>query len=437
MNKQSIRERLRTIYTDADLRAWFDPLHLRFSESGNIEVVFPHALFARWFGRERRKTFEREVAQFFGASHRVSYAKPDMGKASHGKALRKSFREHAVTVARQSSESAQWSFDSFIFNKKNEFPVSMAREIAMSAENPAYTPFIICGTGCCGKTHLLRAMAADIAKTFGNGGIFLGTAEELQAMAVENDKPGVFKRKLVRYKAICLDNAQEIARYTELQQELIHVVDVFREKNKPFVMALDESFDLSALNEKLRSRFASGLVVTVKKPDLDVRLRYARIQCAANRLHLKKELLLPLAQRFDTFPAIQGVVAKVAAYQNKTDKPITLGDLEKIMANNALAGNPATAKAIIARVADVFSLPESDITGPGREADVVFARQVAMYLCRELLGAPYSALGRYFGGKNHSTVLHACKKIENSMKSNQDMHNTVTQIRKKFLSRTA
>lgn len=436
VNKQSIRTHLQATYTDADLQAWFDPLRVHVSDAGNIEIHFPHVFFARWFTKERRKNFEREVARLFGTQHKVVYVKPRAEKSAANRNLRKDFREHAVSVAQQARTSAQWSFDSFIFNKKNEFPVSMAREIAATPDNPAHTPFILCGAANCGKTHLLRAMAADIAKISGNSAVYLGTAAELYALPAESDKPGSVKRKLLRYKAVFIDNVHEIANNTHIQQEFINIIDSFREKKKTLVMAFDESFDQTMFDEKLKSRFESGLIVTVKKPDLDVRLRYARAQCAANRLHLKKELLLPLAQRLLTLPSIQGAVAKITAYQNNTDKPVTLADIEKIMANNAITGTPATATAIISQVADAFSLAEADIAGTGRGARVVLARQTAMYLCREFLGVPYAAIGHYFSGKNHATVLYACNKITKMLKSDKNTNNIITQVRKKFLSRT-
>ena len=431
MNKQSIREQLRTIYTDADLQTWFDPLRLSISEAGNIEVFFPHTLFAHWFTKERRKKFEREVAQVLGGHHKIIYAKHATDKNAVKHSVQKKF--HTRPIATQTRAYSQWSFDSFIFNKKNEFPVAIAKEISMSPENPAHTPFIICGNAGCGKTHILRAMATNVITMLGSTAVYLGTAEELHAMATENDTAGGLKRKLTQYKAVFIDNAHEIANYVDIQQEFISLIDIFREQKKPLVMALDENFDQTAFAQKLKSRFESGLIVLVKEPDLDVRLRYARSQCAANRLHIKKELLLPLAQRLRTLPAIQGAVAKVVAYQKKNNKLVTLADIEKIMHSSAITGTSATAAAIIAHVADAFLLTEKDITGSGRRPQVVVARQIAMYLCRELLGVPYAVLGQYFSGKNHTTVLYACNKISNISKTDKNTNNLITQIRKKFI----
>lgn len=429
VNKKRVRNHLRTMYTDAELQTWFDPLGLRFSDSGTMEVHFPHVFFSRWFGKEHQEILEREVARVFGSQRRIVYIKPENDRSLSG---RKFF---AKATSQVTGDHGQWSFDTFIYNKKNEFPVAMAREMAASSRNPVYTPFVICGKGACGKTHLLRAIAGTMASTLSPGSVYLGTVEELNTIYSENEKSGMFQKKMLRYKAIFLDNAQDLTAYPELQQELLAIGDAFREKKKPFVVAIDEDLDPSAMNQKLRSRLESGLVVSLKKPDLDVRLRYVKAQCAANRLRLKKEFLLPLAQRFQNIRALQGMVTKIAAFQKRSDKPITNAEFDKLLASSGgLSDRPATPQAIIARVAETFFLTPEDIAGNSRQSKVARARQIAMYLCRELLGVSLSSLGRYFNGKNHATVLYACKKIKKSMDNDKDTHKLVTQIRKKFFS---
>lgn len=440
LTKQRIRDYLRTLHSDADLKTWFDPLHFRVSESGVLEVRFPHALFSRWFDKERQKRFERELSPMLGSVSRIVFTKPETPRNGAAKKLRKpvpdtpgqlpSGQDPAMEMH---GENAQYSFDAFIYNKKNEFPVTMAREFASSVADAAYVPFIICGKGSCGKTHLLRAMAGTMAACLPSGGVYCATVEEAEALHKEN--PVSFKRKMMRHKAIFLDNGQNLALYPELQQELVFIAEKFKEKKKPLVIALDDSIDQSAINPRLRARLESGLSVTVQKPDLDVRLRYAKAQCAVHRVHLKKELLLSIAQRFHTLPTIQGIVLKASAFQQNTAKSLTEADMEKLLAGtDALTGKRPTPYAIISQVAENFSLSPEDITGNDRRSEAVRARQVAMYLCRELLGTPYSSLGAYFNGKNHATIIYAHKKIEKLVKSDKDTNKFVAKIRKKFLT---
>ncbi|SBW04500.1 putative Chromosomal replication initiator protein dnaA [uncultured delta proteobacterium] len=434
LNKQRIRDYLRTLHSDADLKAWFDPLHFSLAESGVLEVRFPHALFSRWFDKEQRKRFERELSPVLGAASRIVFTKPEMARNGAAKPRKSAPDASGPDAALEMlGENAQYSFDAFIYNKKNEFPVTMAREFAASVADASYVPFIICGKGSCGKTHLLRAIAGTMAARLPAGAVYCATVEEAEALHREN--PVAFKRKMMRHKAIFLDNGQNLALYPELQQELVFIAEKFKEKKKPLVIALDDSTDQSALNPRLRSRLESGLSVTVKKPDLDVRLRYAKAQCAVHRVHLKKELLLSIAQRFHALPTIQGIILKASAFLQNTAKALTEADMEKLLAGtDALTGKRPTPQAIINQVAENFALSPEDITGNDRRAEAVRARQIAMYLCRELLGTPYSSLGAYFNGKNHATIIYAHKKIEKLVKSDKDTNKFVAKIRKKFLT---
>lgn len=427
MNKDQIRNQLQSFRTEAELQAWFDPLRLRFTESGSLEISFPHPLFARWFTKERQREFERDVLRVVGGQLRFVYARSLPGQSAQ-------VRTKKISVAPPKGFSDKYSFETFIYNRKNDFPVSMARELAASAKNPAYIPFTIYGGEGCGKSHLLRATAVAMSATVPWESIFFGTAADLAA-GFEEGKPGSFKRRISRCKAVFIDNLQDISRHKGLEQELVSLADLFRDRRKPLVFALDQGFDRETFGRNFRSHLESGLAVALAGPDLDIRLRYAKAECTAQRLHLRKELLLPLAQRFRNLRAIQGVVRKIAAYQNRSGKPLTMGDLEKILSHETLSGKPASLSAIISHVAEAFSLAPEDITGNSRAADIVFARQVAMYLCRELMGVTSSALGQYFNGKNHATVLYACKKISKIMESDKDTHKLVTSIRKKFLTR--
>ena len=431
VNTKRIREHLRSLHSDADLRTWFDPLQLTFKNPGVLEVRFPHDLFSKWFGKERQKRFTQDVCLALSSVSSVVFTKPEPAQIPLPKP--RNPLSSSVSAPSLLGGNAQYSFDTFIYNKKNEFPVTMAQELAVSATHATYVPFVICGKGNCGKTHLLRAMAGTMASMFPSGSIYLGTIEEAEALCREN--PAAFTRKMLRQKALFLDNGQNLAHYPELQQHLIFIAENFKEKKKPLVLAIDDSVDQSAMNPKLRARLESGLSVTIKRPDLDVRLRYAKVQCGINQVLLKKDFILSIAQRFTNLTTIQGIIVKASAFQQALGKPLTLADMEKLLAGtDALIGKRPTATGIITQVADMLSLQPEEITGNDRRAEAVRGRQIAIYLCRNLLGTPYSSLGAYFGGKNHATVIYACKKIEKILKSDKDTHKLVTKIRKKFLT---
>jgi chromosomal replication initiator protein len=331
VNKESIHNHLLKNHKDVNLQDWFDPLRLYFSSAGTIEVRFPHVLFSRWFDKDRRKTFEREVCLALGFHPRIIYTTPENTPLQP-----MNFPVHAYFQENRSKQRSlpkdiggQWSFATFIYNKKNKFAVSMARELAAQPKTPSHVPLVITGEGTCDKTHILRAIAREIASTLPEDSVYFGTAAELNTYFRECADSVIFKKKILRKKAIFIDDTNDLSDYPELQQEMVFVTDTFKNKNKPLVLAVDSNLDHENIDRQLRSRLLGGLVITLKRPDLDIRLRYAKTQCSLLRLHLKKDHLLPIVQRFNNFRVIQGVITKIAAYEKKSVKPVSTPNYRK------------------------------------------------------------------------------------------------------------
>ena len=433
--KQTLRTSLRTAYSENDLKKWFDPLVLRESRNGSFEVRFPHALFAGWFNDEKRGILERELAHFAGHAISVTYRTPG-GTAAPKKSP--SARQHTGVFAPFICEDDNYCFETFICNKKNEFPLAMAKEVAKVPTGQTYFPFVICGKGTCGKTHLLRATAKNMAECRKSILIYLGSVDDLAAAYSEMGNENTTRQQLLRYDSFFLDDAQRLAAHPALQQELIYVADHFRDHKKTLVLAFDEGLAKSDISEKLRSRLEAGLVVTLKKPDLDVRLRYTLGEAQNLALPLSKEHALTIAQHFHDLRHLSGIVTKISAFCSKNTRPLSDMDLEKLLEHGTENSRTLlTPESIISTVAEQFSLPVADILGTKRQHILVQARQISMLLCRELLGLSFPALGTVFGGKNHATVFYACKKIQALQESDNTMNNLVSTIRKKCQSRPA
>lgn len=434
--KQTLRASLRTAHSETDLKKWFDPLVLRESRNGSFEVRFPHALFAGWFNDEKRGILERELTHVTGHAISVTYRTPG-GTAAPKKSL--PAKQHTDFFTPFICEdSGNYCFETFLCNKKNEFPLAMAKEVAKAPASQTYFPFVICGKGTCGKTHLLRATAKNMAEYRKNSLIYLGSVDDLAAAYSGIGNENTTRQQLLRYDSFFLDDAQRLAAHPALQQELIYVADHFRDHKKPLVLAFDEGLAKSDISEKLRSRLEAGLVVTLKKPDLDVRLRYTLGEAQNIALPLSKEHALTIAQRFHDLRYLSGVITKISAFCSKNIRPLSDMDLDKLLEHGTEnSGTLLTPESIISTVAEQFSLSVAEILGNKRQHILVQARQISMLLCRELLGLSFPALGVVFGGKNHATVFYACKKIQALQESDSTMNNLVSNIRKKCQSRRA
>ena len=241
------------------------------------------------------------------------------------------------------------------------------------------------------------------------------------------------------FEYLFLDDLRQIKKYEHLQQELISIFNNFYEHGKQMVFSCtDKLASYDFLNKNLKSRLEWGLIVTLKRPDLEIRAKYVQKQCKLKKLPLSKDQILTLSQRFQDFRYLQGIIIKLSAFRELVRKNMDDRDFEHILSNTEeKADETLTPEYVIESVASHFNLKPSDLTGSKRHKMTAHARQVAMYLCRELLGISYPALGRTFGGKDHSTVLYSVKKIQELQRDDRVLKRLLIDLKNKCLLRVS
>lgn len=423
--------------------AWFECLILR-EEENRLRVFFPHVFFASWFARHKRALFEEALQRHFAGTplpeiiyertfcatgfrapaEAASPALPVFNVESPGQTPYAGFRQS------EPQATEKQDFSAFICNGKNAFPLAVAREIAEKNAGEAYNPFLLCGRSGTGKTHLLQTLAAAFEQKSQPGRVIYRSAARFCA---ENPHwahcPEAFWQHC---DVLLLDDMQDLIGQPAWQQKVIACMDACpgaaSERGRQMAFAFAGSAQaLKALGERLHSRLESGLVVELMEPDLEVRLRYLQALCRQRRLSFNREQLLFLAQRCAQFRLLQGLLLKVEAFAAIHGRNLTPADLENILRTGG-AERPPGCREILAEVARGLNLRPEDILGAKRRPDLVLARQVAMYVCRQKLGLSYPELGRAFGGRDHSTVIHAVKKIKKLLISDKDVQRLVTEL---------
>ena len=433
MLKENLRQQLRQSCSEQELRQWFDPLLLNLSqEEKRLRVLFPHPFFAEWFASNLQNKFEEELHQLLGPGYLLVYrnsANTNGGQPTH------SGGNGAKTL--DYPFGSQFTFETFFANRKNYFSLASAREVAKQT-NSQYNPFIICGGNGSGKTHILKSIANEMAKNTPKEHIFFGTMDDMQALYAErfNNDSFATRRFFSLYRAFFLDDLQHIERYPKLQDELVILFNTFYDQKKQMVFAATGQINnFPFLEPKLKSRLEWGLIIHLREPDLDIRIKYVQHMVKAKSIALSKEQVLTLAHRYQDFRFLQGVLLKLSAFRELMHKDLQDGDFDMVLQNTEERTTPSLEpEAILQVVGEHFQTPVKHITGVKRHQKVVLARQLAMYLCRELLGSSYPVLGRIFGGKDHSTAMHSVKKIEKLKRDNEDMNLLLTELRRKCLS---
>ena len=430
--KETLRNHLLKSCTDQELKRWFDPLNIQFDpESKQVSVTFPHPFFADWFEAQVQSRFEEQLGQFLGNGHAISYVNAGPNTAPVPR------RESgAVTNRIDFPFGRQFTFESFIVNKKNYFPLASAKEVAKQ-DNVVFNPFIICGKNGSGKSHLMRAVANEISKRRNPASVLLCSADELNNIYRVKFAGDVFKARthIFSYDFLFVDELHLLRKEKTLQQELVTIFNHFYDNKKQMIFCCaDKLTSYEFLNPTLKSRLEWGLIVTLKQPDLEIRVGYIQEMCRIKKLPLSKEQVLTLAQRFQDFRYLQGILLKLFAFRELVRKDIDKKDFEHILNNTEeKTAEALTPEAIMKTVSEHLGVNLKELTGNKRHHSIAQARQVAMFLCRQLLGISYPALGRAFGGKDHSTVLYSVKKMEQLQQNDKDLKQLLKDLKEKCL----
>lgn len=417
-------------------QGWLDSLCL-YQEGDIIRVTFPHAYFGAWFSRHKRSLFEEALNRHFkGGMPRICYQSTSVSTETfpmsfpltESSATNLLHLERSDNIPDRAAEQQDY-FASFLSNAKNAFPLAAAKEVASHAPGTIYNPFLLCGRSGTGKSHLLQVLEkAFSGKTLPGRVIRQKALTFCRDNAVSLGRPEVFWQDCA---VLLLDDLQELIEHHLWQQQIAALMDACpREAERMHQMIFAyaaPSQTLKTFDERLYSRLEGGLVLELLEPDLDVRLRYLQILCRERQLHLGRDQLMYLAQRCTQFRLLQGLILKLEAFVNIRGRNLSPSDLENIVRTGGVARLPAC-RDILTGVAASFNLRPEDILGSKRRPDLVLARQMAMYVCRQRLGLSYPELGRAFGGRDHSTVIYAIKKIKQLMKTDKTVYHKVTEL---------
>ena len=431
MQKKELRKHLLSTFKDQELKRWFDPLKMEIIPDENrVSITFPHSFFADWFGNSIQDKFEEQLGEFMGNGFDVRYKTPSCGAQDFPIDGIKKIKHLDFPYGHQ------FTFESFLVNQKNYFPLASAREVAKQ-ETVSFNPFVICGENGSGKTHILKGIANEMSKNTEPDRIFLGTIEDISNIYHVKFSGDQFKAReyIKKFDCFLVDDFQRIERHTGLQQELVLIFNSFFDDRRQMVFCFsDKISSYEFLDSTLRSRLEGGLIVSLKQPDMDIRVKFIKQQCRLKKLVLTKEQILLLSQKFNDFRSLQGILIKLFAFKELVRKDLAKKDFERILTHSEDQSTPAlTVDMIINTVAGHFKIPPNEIKGGKRVKEIAQARQIAMYLARQLVGDSFPALGRMFGGKDHSTVLYSVKKVQSLQSDDKKMKTLLMELKNKCL----
>lgn len=328
----------------------------------------------------------------------------------------------------------KYMFETFVIGSSNRF--AHAASVAV-AESPAkaYNPLFIYGSSGLGKTHLLHAIG-HYATTLGNARSvrYVSTEEFTNDFinSLRDDKTSAFQRRYRDVDILLIDDIQFLENRERTQEEFFHTFNTLHNANKQIVITSDRSpKQLATLEDRLRTRFEWGLLADIQPPDLETRIAILQKKAAQERLYAPPDVLEFIASRVsNSIRELEGALIRVTAFASLTRSSVELSLAEEVLRDFIPdgAGPEITADQIMVSTADYFGVSLEDLRGHSRSRVLVNARQVAMYLCRELTDLSLPRIGQAFGGRDHTTVMHADRKIRQQMAERRSLYNQIAEL---------
>ncbi|MBR0427890.1 MAG: chromosomal replication initiator protein DnaA [Clostridia bacterium] len=337
------------------------------------------------------------------------------------------------------SLNPKYTFDTFVVGNNNNLAHAAALAVA---DNPAktYNPLFIYGGVGLGKTHLMQAIGNRILSNNRNMNVVYVTSENFTnqlIISIKDLKNDPFRNKYRNADVLIIDDIQFIAKKERVQEEFFHTFNTLYENGKQIIISSDKQpKDIQFLEERLKSRFEWGLLADISNPDYETRVAILRKKAQDERIIIDNEILADIAAKIDSnIRELEGVFNKIVARASLTHIPITIELAENVI-NEFISKKEKVISSDFIQdvVAKYFSIDKKDLAGNKRSNDVARPRQIAMYLCREVANMTFPQIGIDFGNRDHSTVMHAYKKIEKDVKENTNTKLIVDSVKNIILN---
>ena len=329
----------------------------------------------------------------------------------------------------------KYTFDLFVIGSSNRFAHAAALAVA-EAPAQAYNPLFIYGGTGLGKTHLMQAIAQYVAEHSGDLSVRYVTSETFMndfINSLRDKRIEGFKQRYRAYDLLLVDDIQFFEHKERIQEEFFHTFNSLYEAGSQIVMSSDRPpRDIATLEERLRSRFEWGLITDIQPPDLETRIAILRKKVKTDGIHVPDPQVLSfIASRISTnIRELEGALTRVVAFSSLTGRAMTAELAQDVLKDVFPQGEVAqvSIESIQGAVSERFGLPINELLSEKRSQNIVFPRQVAMYLSRELTDSSLPKIGREFGGRDHTTVIHATSKIARMIKADRSVYNLVQEL---------
>ena len=433
---------IETGLSKANFSTWFKNTSILKEDTGIIYVGVPNEFVRDWLKNKYHKLITKTVADAFENMRAVEYviSKVEASKQEAPKTgeayVNTELPLKDLYVNPGDNLNSRYRFDSFIVGTFNELAYAASQAII---ENPGtkYNPFFVYGGTGLGKTHLIQAVGNSVKDKYPNKKVHYMTLEKFATdfiNSLQGNKANSFKEKYRKYDLLIIDDIQFIGKMEKIQEELFHTFNTFYESNKQIIFSSDKHPNyIPELADRLKSRFAAGMIVDVSEPEYEARLAILKVKLEELGVELDKEVVEYIASAMQgNIRELEGSLNTIILQYRLKNKPLNLSEVKNLLKNNIKPKKNVAIKDVVKIVGDHYGLDESSIYEKTRRKEIVKARQIVMYILREDFNVSYPLIGQKLGGKDHTTVIHSYLKIKEDLKNDPQLLQELETIRIMF-----
>ena len=423
---------------------WLKPLVFIGTEKEKVTVEVPNRFFYDWINENYKDLLEKTMSDLGASNYKIHIR---IEKKKHQKTIKEEVKEEIKEEIKEEKRkekpinredhfqniNKKYTFDSFVSGPSNQFAHAAAMAVA---NNPAttYNPLFIYGGVGLGKTHIVHSIGNQIIENNRNIKVCYYSSEKFMNELINSlryAKMDEFRNKFRSMDVLLIDDIQFLAGKERTQEEFFHTFNALYESHKQIVVTSDKfPKEMPGLEERLRSRFEWGLIADIQTPDIETKQAILNMKADQNRIKLPEDVAYFLSTTVTSnVRELEGYLIRIGAYASLTSTPITLSMAKEVLKDILVEKNKeVTVETIQKLVANHFHIKTSEIKSSKRLKNLVLPRQISMYISRKLTSSSFPEIGSKFGGKDHSTIIHAIKKIEKKMEEDIQLKATIEKL---------
>lgn len=447
MNWDKVLEIIKEKVSKQNFDTWINPLQIKQWNDGCVSFIVPNRFFRDWLNDNYLQLIKESVYVESGVKLDIEFV---IEQENDQEKMQNADSESSASVLREKNKKTtikthqtlnnNYSFDRFVVGSSNQFAHAAAMAVA---EQPAtnYNPLFIYGGVGLGKTHLINAIGLQTIHLFPHMNVVYVSAEVFMndlINSIRYEKMQKFRERFRNIDCLLMDDIQFIAGKERTQEEFFHTFNTLHDAGKQIVVTSDKfPKEIPNLESRLRSRFEWGLIADIQPPDIETRIAILEKKASENNVLLPGDVAMFLAvQAESNIRELEGYLVRVSAYSSLTQKPIDI-DLTKQVLKQVLRKTEKREieiEDILKVVCSQCNIKISEIKSTKKNKNISEARQLSMFLAREMTNASFPEIGEKIGGRDHSTVIYSCRKMKENLEKDRKLNETIEQIKDKILN---